>query len=154
MPTMIISKGVGLSIRNINYFWCVHQVLLSLGMGAWANNWTHDCRLEGPCKLYIIKTDWKSKSLQHYDSLYLLFGIYSAFILSSWESLFKYVYFVFATGFCYRKDATSNECSMKNGNPFGPFWNKFNINFDGSQEYSPLSFSSHSGSLKAQWDNT
>ncbi|XP_071821277.1 GDP-fucose protein O-fucosyltransferase 1-like [Apostichopus japonicus] len=57
-------------------------------------------------------------------------------------------------GFCYRKDATSNECSMKNGNPFGPFWNKFNINFDGSQEYSPLSFSSHSGSLKAQWDNT
>lgn len=55
-------------------------------------------------------------------------------------------------GFCYRKDAELGACSMKRGNPFGPFWDKFNINFDDSLEYGGLSFKTHAGSIKATWD--
>ncbi|KAJ8299958.1 hypothetical protein KUTeg_021477, partial [Tegillarca granosa] len=48
--------------------------------------------------------------------------------------------------FCYQareafyKGGKKNDCNAKDGNPFGPFWDTFNIDFDRSEFYSPLYF--------------
>ncbi|XP_067940742.1 GDP-fucose protein O-fucosyltransferase 1-like [Watersipora subatra] len=47
------------------------------------------------------------------------------------------------TVFCYRvRDITStskpNSCNAKDGNPFGPFWDFFNVDFDSDEFYAPL----------------
>lgn len=56
------------------------------------------------------------------------------------------------TSFCYayRK---KNDCQAKDGNPFGPYWNKFGIDFDNSVEYGPLSYDlSFDSRLKSRWE--
>ena len=34
-------------------------------------------------------------------------------------------------------------CHAKSGNPFGPFWDNFNVNFVGSETYGPLHYDVH-----------
>ncbi|KAL4219250.1 GDP-fucose protein O-fucosyltransferase [Mactra antiquata] len=45
------------------------------------------------------------------------------------------------TVYCYQArtyGSKENDCNAKEGNPFGPFWDTFNIEFDRSEFYSPL----------------
>ncbi|XP_045193039.2 GDP-fucose protein O-fucosyltransferase 1-like isoform X2 [Mercenaria mercenaria] len=45
------------------------------------------------------------------------------------------------TVFCYQArtyGAKENDCNAKEGNPFGPFWDTFNVEFDSSEFYQPL----------------
>lgn len=55
--------------------------------------------------------------------------------------------------FCYTKRNGEEEesCNAKSGNPFGPFWDNFNINFVGSEFYSPLNYDSHNKIMMEQW---
>lgn len=55
--------------------------------------------------------------------------------------------------FCYvdRRGPESNSCNAKDGNPFGPFWTHFNVSFDGSEMYRPLSYDVHHQNAGQQW---
>ncbi|CAH0547243.1 unnamed protein product [Brassicogethes aeneus] len=57
------------------------------------------------------------------------------------------------TSFCYMKRGTNNSCNAKNGNPFGPFWDTFNVDFSNSEFYSPLHYDVHNEHMAKQWKN-
>ena len=46
--------------------------------------------------------------------------------------------------FCYtaqiHENSVNESCHAKDGNPFGPYWNHFQIDFDGDIFYKPLFF--------------
>ncbi|KAF8770068.1 GDP-fucose protein O-fucosyltransferase 1 like protein [Argiope bruennichi] len=42
--------------------------------------------------------------------------------------------------FCYMARGGSDHCNAKDGNPFGPFWDTFDVNFDESVFYQPLHY--------------
>lgn len=51
--------------------------------------------------------------------------------------------------FCYMSRASEgSNCNAKEGNPFGPFWDHFNVDFVGSEFHNPLSFDITSGETK------
>jgi len=54
--------------------------------------------------------------------------------------------------FCYtaRNGKVKNSCNAKDGSPFGPFWDHFDINFDGSEMFAPLSFRTDASTL-SRW---
>ncbi|GAB6020142.1 O-fucosyltransferase 1 [Chamberlinius hualienensis] len=56
------------------------------------------------------------------------------------------------TVFCYVGRDNSNDCKAKEGNPFGPFWDTFTINFDRSEFYGPLSYDCQQSDVKLKWD--
>lgn len=45
----------------------------------------------------------------------------------------------------------SNQCGAKEGNPFGPFWDKFGINFDKDEFYGPLGYDPTFKNDKYEW---
>ena len=51
---------------------------------------------------------------------------------------------------CYGYRGAQSSCEAKSGNPFGPYWNKFGIDFDFDEVHGPLSFNIF-GDEKAQW---
>ncbi|XP_067633640.1 GDP-fucose protein O-fucosyltransferase 1 [Eurosta solidaginis] len=60
--------------------------------------------------------------------------------------------------FCYmeRKSLDPNrnskpDCHAKDGNPFGPFWDTYNISFVSSIFYSPLNFDVHHRDMAKKW---
>ncbi|XP_013200489.1 GDP-fucose protein O-fucosyltransferase 1 [Amyelois transitella] len=57
--------------------------------------------------------------------------------------------------FCYTKRAgeENESCNAKSGNPFGPFWDTFNINFVGSEFYGPLNYDAHNKDMMNKWKN-
>ena len=44
-------------------------------------------------------------------------------------------------------------CNAKNGNPFGPFWDNFDVEFVGSETYGPLHYDVHYTSVAQDWKN-
>jgi len=54
--------------------------------------------------------------------------------------------------FCYtaRNGKKESSCNAKDGSPFGPFWNHFNINFDHSEMFGPLNFQTDPSNL-SKW---
>ena len=55
--------------------------------------------------------------------------------------------------FCYgyRKGPEPESCNAKDGNPFGPFWDTFGIDFDRSVAYGPLHYDVHNTEVAADW---
>ncbi|XP_017478646.1 PREDICTED: GDP-fucose protein O-fucosyltransferase 1 [Rhagoletis zephyria] len=60
--------------------------------------------------------------------------------------------------FCYmeRKSLSPSkvskaDCHAKDGNPFGPFWDTYNISFVSSKFYSPLNFDVHHSTMASKW---
>ncbi|XP_075165566.1 O-fucosyltransferase 1 [Haematobia irritans] len=61
--------------------------------------------------------------------------------------------------FCYmerksiqKKENTKPGCHAKEGNPFGPFWDTFEINFIESEFYGPLHFDVHHSNMAEKWN--
>jgi len=54
---------------------------------------------------------------------------------------------------CYqpRHGASGDSCNAKDGNPFGPFWDTFNIDFDHSEYYGPLGFDTNIRAVAKKW---
>ncbi|CAH2104709.1 unnamed protein product [Euphydryas editha] len=57
--------------------------------------------------------------------------------------------------FCYtqRIGEIDNSCNAKSGNPFGPFWDTFNIDFVKSEFYGPLNYDAHNANMMELWRN-
>nr|CAG4650813.1 EOG090X02RM [Simocephalus serrulatus]SVE94128.1 EOG090X02RM [Simocephalus serrulatus] len=56
------------------------------------------------------------------------------------------------TAFCYMARGQGNDCNAKEGNPFGPFWNTFNIDFVKSEFYGPLNYDVHHQDMATKWN--
>lgn len=55
--------------------------------------------------------------------------------------------------FCYtqRIGEIDNSCNAKSGNPFGPFWDTFDIDFVKSEFYGPLNYDAHNIKMMEYW---
>lgn len=55
--------------------------------------------------------------------------------------------------FCYsaRQGREEGSCNAKEGSPFGPFWDHFNISFPQSVQYSPLHYDTHNPTTAPSW---
>ncbi|VVC92921.1 unnamed protein product [Leptidea sinapis] len=55
--------------------------------------------------------------------------------------------------FCYtqRYGEQEKSCNAKSGNPFGPFWDTFSIDFIGSEFYGPLNYDAHNENMINKW---
>ena len=55
--------------------------------------------------------------------------------------------------FCYtqRMGEHENSCNAKSGNPFGPFWDTFNIDFIDSEFYGPLNYDIYNKVMIEKW---
>ncbi|CAL1293446.1 unnamed protein product [Larinioides sclopetarius] len=54
--------------------------------------------------------------------------------------------------FCYMARGSSDHCNAKEGNPFGPFWDTFDVDFDESVFYQPLHYDVHYRDTAQLWN--
>uniref|UniRef100_A0A2P2I998 GDP-fucose protein O-fucosyltransferase 1 n=1 Tax=Hirondellea gigas TaxID=1518452 RepID=A0A2P2I998_9CRUS len=55
------------------------------------------------------------------------------------------------TVLCYMARHNSEGCNAKEGNPFGPFWDTFDVEFSDSSFYRPLSYDVHQRATTQEW---
>ncbi|XP_066597283.1 GDP-fucose protein O-fucosyltransferase 1 [Prorops nasuta] len=55
------------------------------------------------------------------------------------------------TSFCYSPRGKGDSCNAKDGNPFGPFWDTFNVDFVNSEFYGPLHYDVYHTDMTKQW---
>ena len=53
--------------------------------------------------------------------------------------------------FTYRGSEKSETCMAKEGNPYGPYWNKFKVNFDKDLKFAPLSYDMENEANREAW---
>ncbi|KAK4879986.1 hypothetical protein RN001_008132 [Aquatica leii] len=53
--------------------------------------------------------------------------------------------------FCYMSRGDVNSCKAKEGNPFGPFWDTYNVDFVGSEFYGPLHYDTYHHDMSKKW---
>ncbi|XP_077561382.1 GDP-fucose protein O-fucosyltransferase 1-like isoform X2 [Haemaphysalis longicornis] len=58
------------------------------------------------------------------------------------------------TVFCYQARTSGQGCQAKEGNPFGPFWDTFGVEFDASEFYAPLQYDIHHRDMARRWRDT
>jgi peptide-O-fucosyltransferase len=66
----------------------------------------------------------------------------------------KRISFCYAERQSYHQETTGSGgvCNAKNGNPFGPFWDTFHVDFIGSQTYGPLHYDVHYTDVSKDWN--
>lgn len=54
--------------------------------------------------------------------------------------------------FCYRSRKDDGDCAAKEGNPFGPFWDNFKVDFVSSVTYGPLHYDVSNEKVAQEWN--
>lgn len=58
------------------------------------------------------------------------------------------------TAFCFTYRGDTESCQAKEGNPYGPYWNNFKVNFEKDVKFAPLTYDMANEDNKAKWLET